>query len=72
MCKQQVYNYINKIESIVREGIEKGEIKKGNPEAIASEIYGLICSALVYKLRKDEPLDIMRLYHEFEETVIKG
>ena len=27
-CKEHIYNYINKIESIVREGIEKGEIKK--------------------------------------------
>ena len=62
----------DKIENIVREGIKKGEIKQGNPEAIASEIYGLICSALVYKLRKDEPLDIMELYHEFEGSVIKG
>ena len=72
MCKQQVYKYISKIEEIVKEGIEKGEIKKGNPEAIASEIYGLICSTLVYKLRKDEPLDIMKLYYEFERTVING
>ena len=72
MFKQQVYNYINKIEDIVKEGIEKGEIKQGNPEAIASEIYGLICSALVYKLRQKEPLNIMELYHEFEESVIKG
>ena len=71
-CKEHIYNYINKIESIVREGIEKGEIKNGNPEAIASEIYGLICSALVYKLRKDEPLEIMKLFHEFETTVING
>ena len=72
MCKQQVYNYISKIEDIVKEGIAKGEIKQGNPEAIASEIYGLICSALVYKLRQEEPLDIMKLYHEFEGTVING
>ena len=72
MCKQQVYNYISKIENIVKEGIEKGEIKQGNPEAIASEIYGLICSALVYKLRKEEQMDVMKLYHEFEETVING
>lgn len=72
MCKQQVYNYISKIENIVREGIAKGEIKQGNPEAIASEIYGLICSALVYKLRQEEPLDVMELYHEFEGTVING
>ena len=71
-CKEHVYNYISKIEQIVRNGIQAGEIKQGNPEAIASEIYGLICSALVYKLRKDEPLDVMKLYHEFEETVING
>ena len=72
MCKQQVYNYINKIENIVKEGIEKGEIKRGNPQAIASEIYGLICSALVYKIRQEEQLDVMKLYHEFEGTVING
>lgn len=71
-CKEHVYNYISKIEEIVKEGIEKGEIKEGNPEAIASEIYGLICSALVYKLRRDEPLDVIKLYHEFEGTVING
>ena len=71
-CKEQVYNYISKIEDIVKEGIQKGEIKEGNPEAIASEKYGLNCSTLVYKLRKDEPLEIMKLYHEFETTVING
>lgn len=71
-CKEHVYNYISKIEGIVREGIDKGEIKEGNPEAIASEIYGLICSALVYKLIRNEPLDVMKLYQEFEGTVIKG
>ena len=71
-CKQQVYNYIGKIENIVKEGIEKGEIKQGNPEVIASEIYGLISSVLVYKLRQEEQLDVMRLYHEFEGTVING
>ncbi len=71
-CKEQVYNYISKIELIVKEGIEKGEIKKGNPEAIASEIYGLISTALMYKLRREEPLDIMKLYYEFEATVING
>lgn len=71
-CKEQVYNYISKIEEIVKEGIEKGEIKEGNAEAIASEIYGLICSALIYKLRSEEPLDVMKLYHEFEVTVING
>ena len=62
----------SKIENIVKEGIEKGEIKKGDPNSIASEIYGLICSALVYKVRNEKELDIMSLYKEFENTVIEG
>lgn len=72
-CKNYVYGYIAKIEEIVKKGIEKGEIKKGNPNVIASEIYGLICSSLVYKLKKEEEtFDIMKLYKEFENTVIEG
>ncbi|MCI8411841.1 MAG: hypothetical protein HFJ40_05365, partial [Clostridia bacterium] len=72
MCKKHILSYISKIENIVKEGIEKGEIKKGNPQAIASEIYGLICSSLVYKARSEEEIDIMKLYKEFENTVIEG
>ncbi len=71
-CKKHVYDYIKKIEEIVKEGIEKKEIKEGNPKVIASEIYGLICSTLVYKLRNEQEIDIMKLYKEFENTVIEG
>ena len=65
-------SYIYKIEQIVKEGIENGEIKKENPQAIASEIYGLIGSSLVYKERSKEEIDIMKLYKEFENTIIEG
>ena len=71
-CQELVYQYIGKIEKIVQEGIEKGEIKKGDTRAIASEIYGLICSTLVYKKRERENMNIMQLYHEYENTVING
>lgn len=71
-CKKHILEYISKIEEIVTEGIEKGEIKKGNPEAMASEIYGLICSTLVYKVRSKEEIDVMKLYKEFENTIIEG
>ena len=71
-CKDYVYEYINKIEEIVKEGIDVGQIKKGSPKAIASEIYGLICSALVYKIREPDRFEVMNLYSEFENTVIKG
>ena len=61
-----------KIEQIVKEGIERGEVKKGNPQVIASEIYGVIGSSLVYKIRSQEEIDIMKLYKEFETTIIEG
>ena len=70
-CQNHVYEYISKIEQIVKEGIDKNEIKQGNPKVIASEIYGLIGSTLVYKLR-NENIDIMSLYREYENTIIEG
>ncbi len=70
-CKKYVFSYIDKIEQIVKEGIEKEEIKKGDPQAIASEIYGLIASSIVYKVRCNK-IDVMKLYKEFESTVIEG
>ncbi len=71
-CQELVYQYIGKIEKIVQEGIEKGEIKKGDTRAIASEIYGLICSTLVYQKRENKDMNIMQLYREYENTVING
>ncbi len=71
-CKDLVYGYINQIEEIVKEGIAEGQIKNGDSKAIASEIYGLICSTLVYKIREPEKFNIMDLYHQFENTIIKG
>ena len=71
-CQDHVYDYIGQIEHIVQEGIEKAEIKKGDTRAIASEIYGLICSCLVYKLRDKESFNVGKVYKEFENTVIKG
>ena len=71
-CKKHVLEYIDKIEKIVAEGIEKGQIKKGNPKAIASEIYGLICSGLVYKIRNKGEINVNTLYKEFESTVVES
>ena len=71
-CQKHIYEYIDKIEEIVKQGIEKKQIKQGNSKAIASEIYGLICSSLVYKLRNRNDFDVMKLYREFEMTIIEG
>lgn len=72
LCKENIFKYIDKIEGIVKEGIERGEIKTGDSKAIVSEIYGLICSTLVYKARNKEEIDISKLYKEFEGTIVEG
>lgn len=71
-CKQHIFEYITTIEEIVKEGIEAKQIKKGDPKVIASEIYGLICSCLVYKQKNNEEFDMLKIYNEFENTVING
>lgn len=69
-CKEQINQYICKIEGIIRAGIEKGEIKNGNPEIIAAQIYGLIASGLMYKLKNPEEFNLMEVCKEFEETIV--
>ena len=60
MCQKYVYEYINKIEKIVEEGMEAGQIKKGDSKAIASEIYALIASTLVYKMKNKNCYKVYR------------
>ncbi len=71
-CQKLIYNYIDKIEETVKIGISKGQIKEGDSKIIASEIYGLICSTLVYKMREREKFSVTDMYGVFESTIIKG
>lgn len=71
-CQQHVYEYIHKIEEIVEEGMKKGQIKYGNSKVMASEIYGVIASTLVYKMKNEENINVIKLYREFESTIIEG
>lgn len=71
-CKEYVFEYIRTIEEIVREGIEKGEILDGDPEIIASGIFGLTCSSLIYKLKTKKEIEIAKVYHEFEKSILDG
>lgn len=71
MCRDQVFQYIKRIENIVKEGMEKGEINQGDPNVIASGIFGFACSSLIYRKRVDHDLDIQKLYKEIEKSFIR-
>ena len=71
LCKNYVFDYIQLIEKIVKEGMEKGEIIEGDPNVIASGIFGFTCSSLIYKMRRGKDLNIPELYAEIEKTFLR-
>lgn len=72
MCRNYVFEYIQMIEEIVRDGIKKGEIIEADPNVIASGIFGFTCSSLIYKLRhQKKEIDVAILDKEIEKSFIK-
>ena len=72
MCRKYVFEYIQMIEEIVKQGIQKGEIIEGDSNVIASGIFGFTCSSLIYKMRhNNDPIDVTILDKEIENSFIK-
>ena len=71
-CQKYVFEYINTIENIIKQGIEKGEIINMNPEVAASNVFGLTCSSLIYKLKNEENIDLQKIYSEISQMVLTG
>ena len=72
-CKEYVSNYIKNIEAIVKKGIELKQIKGGiDTKIIASQIYGLIYSTIAYKNNNLEEFNVMNIFNQYENTIIKG
>ena len=69
-CKNKVLEYIGVIEKIIEEGLEKGDIVDVDPELLASEIFSLTCSTLLYKRRMNlKEIDREALYTAYEKTL---
>ncbi len=69
-CRSYVFEYINMIEEIIKEGVEKGEIIDCDLSVMASGIFGFTCSTMVYKLRHEEDIEIQKIYKEIEKNFI--
>ena len=72
VCRKYVFEYIQMIEEIVKDGIKKGEIIEADANVIASGIFGFTCSSLIYKMRHhEEELNMLELNREIEKIFIK-
>lgn len=70
-CKAAVFEYIEFLKNIIQDGIDNGEFYDGDAEVIALEIFGITCSSLIYKMKKDKNVDVRKVYDEFVENVIR-
>ena len=71
MCRDYIFEYIQKIEEIVKEGIKKGEIIEADSNVIASGIFGFISSSFIYKMRHGKDIDVQKLFSEVDNLFLK-
>ena len=67
VCRDKVAEYVDVVQTIVDEGVAKGEIKKCNSKFVAYTIFSLTSTIMMYKKRKD--YDIAELYRECELSI---
>jgi len=71
--KEYIFKYIETIEQIVIEGIQKDEIHSSkDPKVLASGIFGLTCSSLIYKIKLGEEINIKDLQREYEHIIFEA
>jgi len=70
-CKKAVFEYIKIIEKIVKEGIDSGEFYENDVEATASAIFGVTCSSLLYRLKKNRTVDVDKIYEGFANNITR-
>ena len=72
-CKEKVLEYISVIQKIVQEGVDNGDIVECDAEVLASEIFSLTCSTLIYKRKTNiNEIDIQKMYEEYEKTIFNS
>lgn len=71
LCRKCIFEYTDILESIMNEGIKRGEIKVKDSEIVSSLIFGLTSSALLYKFKNDDKIDVQSLYNEYSQYITK-
>lgn len=71
-CQKAVNSYVEKIEDVIKEGINEGIFYDRDPEAIAFGIFGVTFSSLLYRLKQDRNVTAEQIYDGYVATVVRG
>jgi len=72
LCQERVFQYVKKIEGIVKEGIEKGEIINNPPEVLAAGLVGSVASIYCYENSGNKKMEVADLFKLVDKTYLKG
>ena len=70
--RSYIYKYINVVEGFIKEGIENGTFVECDTRLVAEAIFGMICPLKIYKIEKNEELDIEKTTDELLKVIIGG
>ena len=65
-------DFIAIIEEVVREGMQSGEIRKGDANVMATHIFGIMCTGMLYKMNAKEVIDIDETSEKFFNVIVEG
>ena len=59
--RKYIYQYMNVIETFIKEGIDKGVFRECNTRLIAEMLFGTICPLKIYKIENIEEFDVEKI-----------
>ena len=65
-------DFIAIVEKVIKEGIQNGEIKDMDSHVMATNIFGVMCTGMVYKMNSEGHIDIEETCEKFFQTIIEG
>ncbi len=71
-CRQCVYECVDVIEKVLKEGIKNGDIKECDTRAIAFEIFGVICSGVMLRYENNKKIDMFKTAKKYSDIIISG
>ena len=71
-CQKAVDNVCKKIKEVLDDGVERGEFKEFDTEAMSYHIFGITYSTALYRINKNKNVTSNEIYDVIADSVIKG
>lgn len=72
MCRECVYDCVNVIESVLKEAVENRDINACDTNAIAFEIFGIICSGVMFRYQKNGNINLVDISKKYSDVILNG